>query len=116
VEVFEDELQAMADHVHTPYDALKAKTVFGQVTSYAFDVTRLGFTRWMHLPCPFYSVEQNGCLAHPVRGAVCKVYPVVFTGDDTCMSIRVTCDYGKDVVKAAYKRLRETDPGLEIIL
>ena len=115
VEVFEEELISIAEHLHEPYDALKAKTSAGNVTPYAFQMVKLGFTRWLPLPCPFYA-EEGGCRAYPVRAVVCRSYPIIFTGDDTCMSIRVTCDYGKDLVSAVCKRLTSSDPALEISL
>lgn len=115
VEVFEEELKEIAEYVHEPYDSLRAKTSAGNVTPYAFQVVKLGFTRWLPLPCPFYA-EQGGCRAYPVRSVVCRTYPIIFTGDDTCMSIRVTCDYGKDLVSAVCKRLSSSDPTPEMNL
>jgi Fe-S-cluster containining protein len=116
VEVFEEELKTIGNYLHSPYESLKEKTAVGQVGSYPFQLTKLGFTRWLPLPCPFYSVEQNKCQVYPARAAVCRIYPVIFTGDDTYMSIRVTCDYGKDLIIGAYERLRTSDPNLEIKL
>jgi Fe-S-cluster containining protein len=116
IEVFEDELKAMTDQLGWSYEDIKTKTKVGSVTSRAFQITELGFTRWMPLPCPFYDIEKNECRAYSARSVVCQVYPIIFTGDDTCMSIRVTCDYGKDLVVKACKRLREENPNLEITL
>jgi Fe-S-cluster containining protein len=116
VEVFEEELKSMTEYLNLPFEDVKRKTSVGHVTSYAYQVIELGFTRWLPLPCPFYSREQNGCLAYATRGIVCQVYPVVFTGDDTSMSIRVTCEYGKDIIREVYRRLRTEDPTLEITL
>ncbi len=116
VEVFEEELSSIADHLHLPCVTLRQRTIAGKLVPYAFQTTKLGFTRWLPLPCPFYSAEQNGCQVYSVRAVVCKIYPVVFTGDDTYMSIRVTCDYGKDVIIGAFERLRTSDPNLEIKL
>ena len=115
VEVFDEELKAIAEYAHEPYDSLRARTSEGNVTPYAFQVVKLGFTRWLPLPCPFYA-EQGGCRAYPVRAVVCRTYPIIFTGDDACISIRVTCDYGKDLVSAVCKRLSSSDPKLEMNL
>jgi Fe-S-cluster containining protein len=116
VEVFEEELKSMTEYLHLPYEDIKKKTATGSVTPYAYQIIKLGFTRWLPLPCPFYSEQQNGCLAYPARAVVCQIYPVIFTGDDSYISVRVTCDYGKDIVKKAYTRLREANPDLEILL
>ena len=115
VEVFEEELKAMAESLHEEYESLKAKTSPGNATPYAFQVVKLGLTRWLPLPCPFYA-QEGKCRAYPVRAVVCRTYPIIFTGDDTYMSIRVTCDYGKDLVIRACERIRATDPGLSIEL
>jgi Fe-S-cluster containining protein len=116
IEIFEEELQAIARTVGQPYEDIRKKTTVGHSVPYAFQMVKLGFTRWLPLPCPFYSEERGGCEVYAARGVVCMVYPVIFTGDDTYMSIRVTCDYGKDVVMEAYKRVLRDDPKAEIIL
>ncbi len=116
VEVFEEELNAIANHLHVPVETLARNTVAGKTVPYSFQLIRLGFTRWLPLPCRFYDAERNGCQVYPVRAVVCQVYPIVFTGDDTYMSIRVTCDYGKDVFIGALESLRASNPGLEITL
>ncbi len=115
VEVFEEELRAMADFVHFPNDALRAKTSAGSTTPYAFQVVKLGLTRWLPLPCPFFE-EMGGCQAYSVRAVVCRTYPIIFTGDDSQMSIRATCEYGRDLIVRVCKRLRISDPSLEIAL
>jgi Fe-S-cluster containining protein len=115
VEVFEEELQAMAEYAHLPYQEVRQKTTRGNTTPYAFQAVKLGFTRWLPLPCPFYAAGA-GCQAYPVRAVVCRTYPIIFTEDDTCISVRTTCDYGRDLVVAACARLRKNDPGLEIKL
>ncbi len=114
IEAFEDELKSIASHLNTTYEALKEKTEVGQVVSYPYQVIRLGFTRWLPLPCPFFDKEQNECQVYPVRPVVCKTFPVIFTGDDTYMSIKVTCGYGKDIIIEACKRLRANDLDLKI--
>ena len=115
VEVFEEELQAMALRTGQPYEDLRKKTTVGHSTPYAFQRVKLGITRWLPLPCPFHDREK-GCQAYEERGVVCRVYPIIFTGDDEYMSIRVTCDYGKDVLRAAYERLLQENPAAEMIL
>ena len=116
VEIFEEELQSIADSIGEPYESLKKKTGPGKATPYAYQVVKLGFTRWLPLPCPAYSSRENGCRAYSVRPVVCKTYPVIFTGDDSYTSIRVTCDYGRDIVKAACKRIHRDNPSFEIML
>jgi Fe-S-cluster containining protein len=116
IEVFEDELQSIAKAVGQPYDDIRKNTSVGHAVPYAFQIVNLGFTRWLPLPCPFYSEEKGGCQAYSARGVVCRVYPVIFTGDDEYMSIRATCGYGKDVIVEAYKRVLREDPRAEIIL
>ncbi len=116
VEVFEEELKAIAEALTMPYDDLRQKTTFGHVTAYAFEPTKLGFTRWLPLPCPCYRPDPSSCTAQSARAQVCRVYPIVFTGEMSSIAIRVTCEYGKDIVVAAYKRVHEADPTLEITL
>ncbi len=115
VEAFEEELQEIARHLGQPYDDIKKRTGAGHAAPYAYQVVKLGFTRWLPLPCPFHD-EREGCQAYEVRPLVCRVYPIIFTGDDTYLSIRAGCDYGKDVIKGACARLRVTDPTLVISL
>jgi Fe-S-cluster containining protein len=116
IEVFEDELKAITDLLKLNYEDVKKQTKVGSVTPYAFQMIKLGFTRWLPLPCPFYNGEQNVCRAYSARSRVCQVYPIIFTGDDDYVSIRVTCEYGRDIVAGACKRLKEKDPNLEITL
>ncbi len=116
IEVFEEELQTMSEYIKVPYDDMKKKTTHGSVTPYAYQIVKLGFTRWLPLPCPFYSEEQNGCKSYPVRAIVCQAYPIIFTGDENYISVRVTCDYGKDIIRKTYERLKKDDPNLEILL
>jgi len=114
VEVFEEELRAMADHTGQSYEDVKKNTGPGHAAPYAYQVIKLGFTRWLPLPCPFYG--ENGCRAYEVRPVVCQVHPIIFTGDDTYLSVRAGCDYGKDVIKSACARLRATNPETELRL
>jgi Fe-S-cluster containining protein len=116
IEVFEDELKAMTEQLHWSYEETKKKTSVGSVSSLAFQVIELGYTRWLPLPCPFHDLEKNQCQAYSARAVVCQIYPIIFTGDDTCMSIRVTCDYGKDLVVKACQQLKAKNPNLEINL
>ncbi len=109
VEVFEEELVSMAEFVHSPYEAMRAKTSPGNATPYAYQVVKLGLTRWLPLPCPFHS-REGGCQAYPVRAVVCRTYPIIFTGDDSQMSIRATCEYGREIIVSTCKRLRSADP------
>ena len=115
VEVFEEELKSMAEFVHSPYEVMRSKTSQGNATPYAYQVVKLGLTRWMSLPCPFFA-DEGGCQAYPVRAVVCKTYPIIFTGDDTQMSIRATCEYGREIIGCVCKRLRAADPQLIVEL
>ncbi|MFC1921045.1 YkgJ family cysteine cluster protein [Chloroflexota bacterium] len=116
VEVFKDELGIIADHLHMPYETLEMKTSVGKVVPYPFQVTKLSFTRWLPLPCPFHIAEPNGCRVYPVRPVVCKIHPIIFTGDESYMSIKTNCDYGKELIIAVFKLVRTRDPNLEILL
>ncbi len=115
VEVFEEELISMAEFVHVPYEAMRVKTSPGNATPYAYQVVKLGLTRWMPLPCPLYA-DKGGCQAYPVRAVVCRTYPIIFTGDDSQMSIRATCEYGREIIVGACKRLSAADPNLIVEL
>jgi len=116
VEIFKEELNSIADYLHLPYETLKEKTAVGKAVPYPFQMTKLAFTRWLPLPCPFYIVEHNECQVYPVRPVVCKIHPIIFTGDDTNMAIKINCDYGKDLIIGAYRYVRTNDPNLEIKL
>ena len=116
VEMFKEELQTIAGFLRQPYESIEALTNVGKVVPYPFQKVKLSFTRWMPLPCPFFSDERNGCSVYKARPIVCKIHPIIFTGDDSYFSIKTNCDFGKDLVKAAFKMLRESDPSLEITL
>ncbi|MDP6127759.1 MAG: YkgJ family cysteine cluster protein [Dehalococcoidales bacterium] len=116
VEVFEDEAKSIADHLHTTEEALRNMTTQGKIVPYPFQPTKLSFTRWLPLPCPFHIEEPNSCRIYPVRPIVCQVHPIIFTGDEASFAIKVNCDYGKDLVKSAFAYVRENDPELEIKL
>jgi Fe-S-cluster containining protein len=116
VEAFEKELTAIAGYLRQPYEALEGKTAPGNLVPHPLEPSGLESTRWLPLPCPFYSEEKTGCTVHPVRPVVCRIYPVLFTGDDSCISVKANCEYGKDIIRRAYRILRENDPDLEIPL
>ena len=116
VEVFREELNTIASYLQLPYETLKEKTAVGKFVLHPFQRTKMASTRWLPLPCLFYIVERNECQVYPVRPVVCKIHPIIFTGDDASMAIKVNCDYGKELVIGAYKYVRKNNPELEIKL
>ncbi len=116
VEVFRDELRSIADYLNTTYEALENESVRGKVVPHPFDITKISFTRWLPLPCPFHDDAPDSCRIYPERPVVCKIHPVIFTGDPESVAIKVNCDYGKEILKEAYKWVREREPDLEILL
>jgi len=116
VEVFKEEFGPITGHLQISEETLKEMTSLGKVAPHPFHMTRLTFTRWLPLPCPFYIEERNICRIYPVRPVVCKVHPIIFTGDDSYLAIKLHCDYGKELVKSVFKYVRENDPEYEIIL
>ena len=116
VEVFEEELKSIASHLGLTYETLREKTTRSKVVAHPFEPTKLYFTRWLPLPCPYYDEKLKGCQIYPVRPIVCSIHPVVFTEDNTHISIKANCDYGKDLIKAAFKDVRKTSPEMVIKL
>ncbi len=116
IEVFKEELAGIADFLHVPYEGLEAKTARGKFVPHPFGWTGLSSTRWLPLPCPFFNSEQNSCGVHNVRPVVCRIHPIIFIGDNASFSIKLNCDYGKDLIKTAYEWVRKNDPDCEIIL
>ena len=116
VEVFENELKAIAEHTGLTYEALQERTLRSKVVAHPFEPTKLYFTRWLPLPCPYYDAEGKGCRIYAVRPIVCSIHPAVFTEDNTIISIKANCDYGKDLIKAAFKDARKSNPELVIKL
>ncbi|MFC1953548.1 YkgJ family cysteine cluster protein [Chloroflexota bacterium] len=114
VEIFEDELKEIAAYLGTPYETLKQETVTGKILAIPFQQTRLSFTRWSPLPCPYYIETSGECRVYPVRPVVCKVHPIVFGGNIPYFTIKVNCDYGKDLIKGAFRDLRKENPELII--
>ncbi len=112
VEVFEDELKLIAQHLHLPYETLKRKTVEGKNLNSPRHSDQVANTRLLPLPCPFYKAEANECQVHQVRPAVCTIYPIIFGESSTYIDIKVNCDYGKDLVKSAVNYLRLNNPDL----
>jgi Fe-S-cluster containining protein len=116
VEIFEEELNAVANYLQLPYETLEEKTSVGKAVPHPFQRNRLVSTRWLPLPCPFFVVEENKCQVYPVRPVVCKIHPIIFTGDYSFMSVKVNCDYGKDLIIGAFRYVRTSGPHLEIKL
>jgi Fe-S-cluster containining protein len=115
IEAFKEELESIAAHLGLPYETLHEKTNAGKYVLHPF-TGKFAFTRWLPLPCMFYDAEQKTCRVHPVRPVVCQIYPVIFTGDPSGFSIKLNCDYGKELLIGAYKLVRQTNPDLEITL
>ncbi|GEM_PF-1039786 len=117
VEVFEEELKKIAGHTGLPFETLQERTTRSKVVPHPFqDPTKLSFTRWLPLPCPYHDAEAGACRIYPVRPIVCSIHPVVFTEDNTQISIKANCDYGKEIIKAAFKDVRKRNPELVIKL
>ncbi|MEE8418911.1 MAG: YkgJ family cysteine cluster protein, partial [Dehalococcoidales bacterium] len=116
VEVFEDELRRIGDHLHQPYETLKEETIEGKTVPYPYEMDKLYVTRWLPLPCPFHVKEASECRAHSVRPVVCQIHPIVFTGDNSYMAIKVNCDYGKDLIKRVFHDLRAENPEMALYL
>jgi Fe-S-cluster containining protein len=73
-------------------------------------------TRWMPQPCPFLNEEKTACTVHKIRPVVCSIHPIIFTDDMSAITIKANCAYGRDMIKQAYKKAKEMNPGLEIPL
>ena len=116
IEVFKEELTEIARILQVPYEIIEKKTMQGKFVPHPFGWTGLSSTRWLPLPCPFFDHEQNSCGVHSVRPVVCRIHPIIFIGDNTSFSIKLNCDYGKDLIKRAYERVIKNDPDCEIIL
>jgi len=116
VEIFEDELKEIADYLGTPYETQEEQTVTGKILPLPFQQTRLSYTRWSPLPCPYYKETPGECRVYPVRPVVCKVHPIVFGGNIPHFTIKVNCDYGKEIIKGAFKDVLKEDPELIIEL
>jgi Fe-S-cluster containining protein len=116
IEVFKEELTAIADYLHVPFQMLEEKTELGKYVAHPFGWTGMSSTRWLPLPCPFFNQEKNECSIHPVRPIVCKIHPLIFTSDYDSISVKLNCDYGKELILKAYEWARARDPKLEIIL
>ena len=116
IEIFREELRAIADHLHVPYEIMEQKTNPGKFVPHPFQWTGLSETRWMPQPCLFYDHETNKCTVHSVRPVVCRIHPIIFTGYIDNVSIKLNCDYGKDLIIKAYEWVKEKDPDFELIL
>jgi len=115
VEAFESELRAIAQHTRITFEELQGKTLRGKVVAHPFEPTKLSFTRWLPLPCPYHN-ENTGCRIYPVRPIVCVIHPVVFTEDNTRITIKANCEYGKELIKAALQEVKKKDPSTVIPL
>lgn len=105
IEALEDELKAIADELKFPYETLKEKTTAGKPVYHPAWMESVSFTRYLPLPCPFFDVEKKGCTVYSVRPIVCRLHPVVF-GEHDLISIRAACDYGKGLIRAAFKEVK----------
>ena len=117
VEVFDEELKSIASHTGLPFETLQERTARSKVVPHPFGaLTKLSFTRWLPLPCPYYDERGMGCRIYSVRPIVCSIHPAVFTEDNTQISIKANCDYGKDLIKAAFRDVRKKNPEMVIKL
>ncbi|OGO23822.1 MAG: hypothetical protein A2Z28_07325 [Chloroflexi bacterium RBG_16_51_9] len=116
VEVFENELKSIAKHTGLTYETLQERTLRSKVVEHPFEPTKLYFTRWLPLPCPYHDAEAGACRIYPVRPIVCSIHPVCFTEDNSQISIKANCEYGKEIIKAAFKDVRKSNPELVIKL
>ena len=116
VEVFENELKAIAEHTGLSLETLQERTTRSKVVEHPFEPTKLYFTRWLPLPCPYHDSEAGACRIYPVRPIVCSIHPVCFTEDNSQISIKANCEYGKEIIKAAFKDVRKSNPELVIKL
>ena len=112
VEVFEDELESIARHLDLPYETLKEKTRSGQNSDAYWPLSDIISTRLLPLPCPFYVEKTNVCQVYQVRPRVCVIYPIVSAGDDNSFSIKINCEYGKEIAISALRLLKRNNPGL----
>ena len=115
VEALEDELEAIARHLGISWETLKENTARGKAVYHPAHMSGVSFTRYLPLPCPYYDKEARACAVYEIRPIVCTMHPIVFSQNDL-ISVRVACDYGKDVLKAAFKEVLEAHPGLEMKL
>jgi len=116
IEVFKEEITAIAEFLHLPDTTIINQSQMGKWVPHPFGWTNLSSTRWLPQPCPFYNQETSRCTIHSVRPIVCKIHPVIFTGEIDSVSIKLYCDYGKDLVKNAFKTALKNNPNFEIIL
>lgn len=116
IEVFKEELTAIAEFLNVPYEILEQQTKMGKYVPHPFGWTGLSSTRWLPLPCPFYDNESKRCSVHSVRPVVCRIHPVIFTGEPSEISIKLNCEYGRELIVRAYAWAKKNDPYLEIIL
>ena len=116
VEVFEEELKSIAKHLHSSYKYLRKKTVKGKKLSHPNYPDRNATTRWLSLPCPFYNMKAKECQVYDVRPFVCKIYPITLDEGEWNISIKVNCDYGKDLVKSAVQYLKAKKPDLLLLI
>jgi len=116
IELLEEELTAIANHLKLPLENLIAMTLEGKNIISAHDPTGIVVTRRLPLPCPFYDEKSNECQVYPVRPVVCSIFPIIFGENSTSIEIKVNCDFGKDLAVRATKYLRTNDPDLVLEL
>ena len=109
VEALEEELKVIAKELGVSYESLEEMTAKGKRVYHPSYMQHLSLTRYLPLPCPFYDVKGKRCPVHSVRPIVCRLHPIVF-GEYGQISIRAACDYGKDIIKAAFKEVKEKNP------
>ena len=116
IEVFKEEITAIAEFLHIPETAINNQSQMGKWVPHPFGWTNLSSTRWLPQPCPFYNQETKQCTVHSVRPVVCRIHPVIFTGEINSVSIKLYCDYGKDLLKKALQTSVQNNPDFQMIL
>jgi len=112
VEVFTDELKIIALHTGESFETLLNSTTEGRNQDLMYPMDEIIGTCVLPLPCRFYDPEKKECRIYQARPLVCTVYPVVLSEQENCIDIKLNCDYGKDVARAAIKHLGERNPDL----
>lgn len=100
VEVYEAELESISRYLDIPYKSLRRKTLAGRGLRNPLAPNEVVITRMLPLPCMFYDQKGKKCRVYDARPLVCRIYPVIFTDSDTSFTIKVNCEYGKDLCKS----------------
>ena len=105
IEVVEDELRAIIRHFHVSRRAIEKGTTKGGQIRNPNPPYEVLDTRWLTQPCMFHDRKRRQCRIYPLRPLVCKIYPLIF--HYSTISLKVNCEYGKDLYRAVVARTRE---------